>query len=920
MTARRISPIDADAALNFTFDGKPVRGRLGDTIAAALLGAGVGIVGRSFKYHRPRGVWGGWAEDPNAIFDVRLNGVSKPNVQGTTTLLEEGMQVRSVNAWPDARFDVKAGLDLLHPFLPAGFYYKMFKWPDWHLFEPVIRKMAGLGRVGQDVPDCPDGLQIHDQCDVLVVGAGPAGLAAACAAAKAGHDVVLVDDHPQLGGSLLDDPCQIDGAPAANWISTQTDALRSDGGRIMTCTTAFGIYDHGLITLHSAGNFAETPKLTKMRAGRVILATGAFDRPAVFGNNDSPGIMSLRGAAGYLNRYDVLAGDAITIIAPDADAAHFAPMFAAAGAEVRVVSPDAAGLRATGRRQVKALSYQGRRHQTNAVLCAAGQTPLVHLWCHAGGQLAWDAGRGCFVPTDGPAHINVIGAARGVDTLGICIEDGQRIAQEQMPRELPKLAEQTKRLTNGSTRQWVDLQNDVTTKDIALAARENFASVEHLKRYTTLGMATDQGKTSNINGLSALADQLGKSIPDVGTTRFRPPYVPVPLQLYRGARSGTQIAPLKRSALEPQIRALDGAMAEYGGWLRPAWYGTDMASAITREYLQARDSAGMLDASSLGKVEVLGPDATAFLNFVYYNNMATLPVGKTRYGFMLTERGIIYDDGVLARLGENHYIVSCSSSHVKGVTALLEAWRQDGHDPDRVFVHDVTQHWATVTLTGPAARDIMTQLGLGIDLDAADFPHMAIREGTFDKHLVRVCRVSFTGDLSFEISIARDAAPQLWDHIHRLGAHPIGMEAMSVLRAEKGYIIIGKDTDGETIPPDLGFAGPRDLKRTPYVGDRGLKSPVAMMQRRQQLVGLAVPDGAPKLPTGAHLSEQGKSIGYVTSSYDSPTLGRPIALALVRGGLGRMGDVVETYHLGAHGQATIVPACAFDPAGERLNA
>ncbi|WP_342077317.1 2Fe-2S iron-sulfur cluster-binding protein [Yoonia sp. SS1-5] len=930
MTARRLGTgglIDRSTPLGFRFDGQPLRGYAGDTLASALLGAGVGIVGRSFKYHRPRGVWGAWTDDPNAIFDVRMGRVTKPNVHGATTPLEDGMILKSVNAFPSARFDLKGALDLLHPVLPAGFYYKTFMWPNWHLFEPAIRKMAGLGQVLPSAGQDQSSLQIHDQCDLLVVGAGPAGLAAARTAAEAGQNVVLVDDHREPGGSLHDDPVAIDGQPATAWITAQADAIKAAGGRIMTRTSAFGVYDHGLISLHQAAEFAGQPTMIKMRVRRMILASGSIDRPVVFENNDRPGVMSIGAAASYLNRYGVLVGERITCIGAPHQTGRHAARFTKAGAEVRQIDPATTDIGAIGRRHLRAVSAGTSRHTADAAVCTAGQTPLIHLWSQAGGHLGWDPGRACFLPTEGPKMIQVIGAARGQDKLAACIEDGVRAARSQPLAPLADVAAVTAGKPR-SGRQWIDFQNDVTTKDVTLAARENYASVEHLKRYTTLGMATDQGKTSNINGLTALAAALDRPVDQVGTTRFRPPYAPVPLQLYRGAKHDQQHAPLKRSPLEPACRAAGAAMAEYGGWLRPAWYGPDMDSAVKAECLRARQFAAIMDASTLGKIEVMGPDAADFLNFVYYNTLKTLRIGQLRYGFLLTERGAIYDDGVVGRLGENHFLVSSSSSHADGVTSLLEAWRQDGNDPDQIFVHDVTQQWGTVTVAGPKARDVLAGLDLGISLDRADFPHMTLQIAEFDGQPARIARVSFTGDLSFEISVPRQLAPALWDRlIHAgepYGAGPVGLEASSVLRAEKGYIIIGKDTDGDTIPPDLGFVAPRDRKTRPYVGDRGLMMDAALSSDRQHLVGLDVIGSDQRLPVGAHIVEPTgtgqRSIGFVTSSYDSPTLGHPIALALLRGGFGRIGDDLTLYHLGRERQAKVINPCVFDPEGTRLHA
>jgi sarcosine oxidase subunit alpha len=440
-------------------------------------------------------------------------------------------------------------------------------------------------------------------------------------------------------------------------------------------------------------------------------------------------------------------------------------------------------------------------------------------------------------------------------------------------------------------------------------------------------MASDQGKTSNMAGLAAMAAIQGRPLPEVGTTTFRPPFVPVPVELYHGHHGKQLWHPLKRLALEPAHRALDAALGEYGGWLRPGWYGKGDAKALIRqEVLTARSAAGLFDASPLGKIEVMGPDAEAFVDFVYYNTIRTLKDGHIRYGFLLTEGGAVMDDGVIARLDRHRFVISCSSSHVDSVRTHLEAWRQDGNDPDRIFVHDLTPHWATLTVAGPKARDILADLALEIDLSPAAFPHMTLRETRLGDTPLRVARVSFTGDVSFELSVRRSKASALWPPLlaaaERHGAAPIGIEALSILRAEKGYIMIGKDTDGETMPHDLGFGIPRQKKKTAFIGDRSLHSAKANEARRKTLVGLAVGTGESALPTGAHVVEgtPPRSVGYVTSSYDSPTLGHPIALGLVENGTTRIGESISVWHMGETRTATICGPCAFDPEGERLHA
>ena len=932
MTGRRSESgglIDRDTTLHFRFDGRAYTGHPGDTLASALLANGVRVLGRSFKYHRPRGVWGAWFDDPNAIFDVRLDGDQIPNCQATTTPLADGMEARAVNAWPSAQRDVKGGLDLLHRWLGAGFYYKTFIWPDWHLFEPTIRRMAGLGAVdGKEIPDYIAD-QIHDACDLLVVGGGAAGLAAARAAAEAGQDVVLVEDHPELGGGLYRCANTVEDKTPADWVAEQQATIAKAGGRILTATTAFGVYGHGLVGLATDRGFARAPRLTRMRARRTLMATGALDRPVTFADNDRPGVMSLQAAAEYLARYGVLVGERIAVLSTNSAGQPAIDTLRAAGAEVVEVDPTAGPIRALGGKRLSGVQVGDNRLDCDTLLVSGGLTPVVHLWRHAGGKLDWSGAASALLPGKAPEAMAAIGAANGTFDLEPALAEARAVALGNAPATTdsgysirPLWPE-----PGAQGRQWIDFQHDVTLKDVELAARENYVSVEHLKRYTTLGMAADQGKTSNMAGLAAMAAIQGKPIPEVGTTTFRPPFVPVPLELYHGQRRGQLLNPLKRLVLEPEHRQAGAALGEYGGWLRPGWYGAKPADqAIRDEVLMARGTAGIFDGSPLGKIEVMGPDAERFVNFIYYNTIATLKPGHIRYGFMLTESGAVYDDGVVARLGPEHFLISCSSSHVDGVEAMLEAWRQDGNDPDRIFVHDATQHWATLTVTGPKARQIVGTLGLPPDLSAEAFPHMTFRETEFDGSPLRIARVSFTGDVSFELSLRAAKAAKLWATLTAAaaehGAGPIGVEAVSVLRAEKGFIVVGKDTDGETMPHDLGFGVPRRKKQAAFVGDRGLQTEAANDPDRRQLVGLSVPKGAAALPTGAHLvtGDAPRSEGIVTSSYFSPTLNRPIALALLARGAARQGQTVTVWHMGQVSTATVTAPCALDPKGGRLNA
>jgi len=958
MSATRLqsggSAIDRSRPLSFSFDGQTVTGFAGDTIASALLANDVAVVGRSFKYHRPRGIWGAGVEEPNALVDIGGVAPATPNTRATTEAAREGLVARSVNATPSAATDRNAFLDRFSRFIPAAFYYKTFMWPDWHMFEPRIRAMAGLGTVDAGWTPKEPSAQVNHHCDVLVVGAGPAGLAAARLASEAGFSTMLVDDQPGAGGSLGHRDGEIDGRPAAAFVEESVAALLAAGHPVLQSTTAFGIYDHNLVGLNQRHGDDRPDTLWRVRPRHIILATGAIERPLPFANNDLPGIMSADAALSYLRRHAVLVGRRIVVATNNDSAYEVAGALAAAGAEVTLVDSRAreipgapakvrvvAGRRiasARGTMRVEGVTLDdGTRLDADCVAVSGGWTPTVHLFCQARGKLAWNEARAAFLPGDPVKGISMAGAAAGAVSLSDVFATAAKAVPGAPEGTVPRstgseatagiVATWPSRGAHG--RVWIDYQNDVTAKDVELAARENFVSVEHLKRYTTLGMATDQGKTSNLAGLALMADITGRSVPEVGTTTYRPPFTPVPLASFTGSRRGELMAPVRRLPLENVHRGDSGVFQEYGGWLRPAYYGSGEAErSIQDEALRARQSVALFDGSTLGKIEVIGPDAAAFVDFIYYNTMSTLKPGRCRYGFMLAENGVVFDDGILVRLDEHRFIVSCSSSHVAAVHARLEEWRQDRFGRAAVYIHNATAEMATLTVSGPNARKLLETVGLGLSLDDADLPHMAMGQGIHDGEPVRVARVSFTGDRSYEISIRADRAEPLWARLREAGkafdAVLIGLEALMILRAEKGYIVIGKDTDGTTLPHDLGVEGPRAKRQNEFVGRRSLFTEEASRGDRLQFVGLAVPEGEAPLDTGAHaiLRDGGNlgSQGFVTSSYMSPALGRPIALGLIRRGAARHGESVEIQHLGKVRTATIAAPCALDPAGDRLHA
>ena len=957
--------IDRSRPLAFNFNSRVYHGYHGDTLASALLANDVRLLGRSFKLHRPRGVWSCGVEEPNAIVDVGGGPRRTPNVRATLLPLSEGLSAASVNCWPGVGFDVGAISGAFSALLPAGFYYKTFKWPSWGLFEPAIRRMAGLGTAPTE-PDLDHYEEVAAEAEVLVVGGGTAGLAAAAAAARAGAQTWLLARSAQLGGAL--------GWRADPEVARLEAAARAAGVRVLTRTVAFGVYDHNLVcaveTLSATGR-QDLPacvlreRLWKIRARNVIAATGAFERPVLFADNDRPGVMLSGAALKYALAYGVACGRR-AVIAAASDAAYgVAAALRAVGTEIvaiidrRADSPatdevravpvmhGAAITRVLGRRSVRGCHVQRiaagsaasprEKLDCDLILNAGGFAPAVHLHSQAGGRLRWLSGEAMFVPDGAAPGLASVGACAGVFSHEVARAHaaalGEAVARGHALPEAPVggsgNAQVFAPLVGVRGKQFVDLQNDVTTQDIELAARENYRSVEHLKRYTTTGMGTDQGKTSNINALLLVGEYTGRSPAQTGTTRFRPPFVPVTLGAIAGRRSAGLYRPLKELPAHAW-HAERGALFEtYGDWRRPAAYpqpGESIDAAALREAAVVRERAGLFDGSPLGKLELYGPDAARFLDLMYVGTMSTLAVGQARYGVLLNEHGTLVDDGIVARLGEQHFWVNTSTAGAERTAAAFEEWLQCEFVKLKVLLTSVTSRWANVTVAGPRAWQWLESIGLDPNLAPGNMRHMTMRAGTLDGVPLRVLRASYSGELGYEMNLPADHAPRLfarlWERAAEIGAVLYGIEALQVLRIEKGYLHIGTDTDGTTLPADVGMARGIERKTAHFVGGRSLSRPTALDPQRLQLVGLRPVDGRTPLPVGAHIAPHAPPApidGRVTSSCPSPTLREPIALALLTRGSQRLGERVTVYDLGQEIQAQVVKIPFVDPEGRRVH-
>ncbi len=977
----------------FSFDGKYYTGLEGDTVASALLAHGVHLMGRSFKYHRPRGPISAGSEEPNALINVGRDATrEQPNVRATVQEIFEGLQTRSQNRWPSLEYDIGSVNNFGSPFFAAGFYYKTFMWPKaaWkHIYEPFVRAAAGLGTAPKEA-DTDHYSNRYAHCDVLIVGAGVAGLAAALAAAQTGANVILCDEQPEAGGALhYESGTMIDGMPGYEWAQRTAKKLASmKNVRVLNRTTAFGYYAQNFVSLveritdHQSIVERASPRerLWQVRAKRVILATGAIERHMVFDGNDRPGIMLASAARAYLNHYGVAVGHKVGVYTAHDSAYEAAFDLKRAGIDIPAivdsrekpgdaVMAEAASLgitvltgqsviKTTGRLRIASMIVARRAKGTttkipvDALIMSAGWTPSVHLFSQSRGKLSWDAENARFVPGTHAQDCLAVGACNGTDGLANTIEEALG-AGELMARasgatggaeKLTVTSEAAFEWTGGMVgasegagpdtvaKAFIDFQNDVCAKDIRLAVREGMHSIEHIKRFTTNGMASDQGKLSNMHGLAIAAEALGKDIPEVGLTTFRAPYTPVTFGAIINHARGPLFDPTRKTSMHEREEELGAVFEDVGQWKR-AWFypraGEDMHTAVNRECKTVRQSVGMFDASTLGKIEVVGPDAAKFLDLIYTNAWGNLKPGRAKYGIMLREDGFIYDDGVVGRLAEDRFHVTTTTGGAPRVLQHMEDYLQTEFPHLKVWLTSTSEQWATVAVQGPKARDVIAPLVEGVDISNEAFPFMSVAECKVLGVPARLFRMTFAGELGYEINVPADYGPALWDALYQRveaeGGCAYGTETMHVLRAEKGYIIVGQDTDGTVTPQDAGLAWAISKKKTDFVGIRGLKRPDLVAEGRKQLVGLKTKDPKVVLEEGAQIvadPNQPKPmtmLGHVTSSYWSENLGSSFALALVANGHARMGETLYVPMKKETIAVEVTDTVFFDKEGSRIH-
>jgi sarcosine oxidase subunit alpha len=997
------SLLDRSLSKEFTFNGKRLKGFKGDTLASALLANNQVLVGRSFKYHRPRGIVAAGPEEPNALFETGSGSTFEPNQRATTTKLVDGLQVKSQNHWPTLEFDIGVINSVLARFLPAGFYYKTFIHPRFawkHIFEPIIRRAAGLGSAPTE-KDSESYEHFYAHVDLLIIGGGIAGITAARAAMKSGLKVLIAEQNDYWGGRASIDNVDIENELSPDWINEQINNFsKADNIKLRLNTMAAGVYDHGYVLLHenltdgSLGGGGLRQRLWKVRAKHIITATGAIERPLSFAGNDLPGVMLAASVRDYVMNFGVSCGDKTVIVTNNDDAYRTAIVMKNAGLEVPCIIDARTSVTGDLPAQARKLgirietgkgisTVKGSKKVEGVTICSqagggealeeiscdcvamsGGWSPVVHLWSHCGGKLNWDDLNCMFKPDDanppiganGEQFVTVAGTANGylsIDEVLMNAHDAairivKKITGRSPTIKCPKSISIKENqlvpvwfMPHGASQKlkmktWLDFQNDVKVTDVELSAQEGFESVEHTKRYTTLGMATDQGKLSNINGLAVLSNSLNLPIPDVGTTTFRPPYHPISLGSIGGDARGDLFKPIRKTSIHKWINDNGAVWEPVADWRRPYCFirgNENIKEAVEREILNTRNNCGILDASTLGKILVKGPDSGKFLDMIYTNLMSNLKVGKCRYGLMCSENGFLSDDGVVVKLSEDAYLCHTTSGGSDRIHAHMEEWLQTEWWDWKVYTLNLTEQYSQIAIVGPKARQVIEKMGVeGFDISPERLPFMSFSEGKIAGINARVFRISFSGELSYEISVPAGMGQEFWNSALSAGdAHnimPYGTEALHVMRAEKGFIMIGDETDGTVIPQDLGLDWAISKKKEDFIGKRAQLRAFLQSDERWKLVGLKTVDPTTILPDGSYavdgdLNEYGHKsmIGRVTSSYYSPTLKRSIALALVQKGSERMDEVLDFPNLdGTVTKAVICDPVFYDKEGKSQNA